>query len=118
MTFGVLDYTEYIANLSAVGYQNGPTWEAYYSAKEAYGSLLNPPISDSSAEMSPAFWHNVTAVFLESDDTAFQAYWARKSRGYAVSSCTGTCITDEICQLRAGEAQHNCIVRKFFSSHA
>lgn len=108
VTFGVLDFTEYIANLSASGYQDGPTWEVYYSAKETYGSLLTPPATESLVEMTPAFWHNVTEVF-QSNDTAFQQYYARKNRGYSASTCTGTCITDEICQLQSGEAQYNCV---------
>ncbi|OJJ42903.1 hypothetical protein ASPZODRAFT_75285 [Penicilliopsis zonata CBS 506.65] len=108
VTFGVLDFTVYIANMSAPGYQDSPTWEKYYSAKEAYGALLDPPVTDSAAEMTPAFWHNVTALF-EDDDTVFQDYYARKSRGWDVDSCTGSCKTDEICQLRAAEAQYNCV---------
>jgi sphingomyelin phosphodiesterase len=107
-TFGVLDYTVYIANISDPTYQSGPTWQKYYSAKETYGALLSPPVTDPTAELTPAFWHNVTAVF-ESNDSAFQAYWARQSRGYAVSSCTGGCQTKAICGIRAADAQYNCV---------
>lgn len=106
-TFGVLDMTEYTTSLEAASYQTtGPTWSEYYSAKAAYGPLVG--VTDAAAELTPAFWHNLTAVF-ETDDTAFQAYYARKSRGWNVGSCTGGCKTDEICQLRAAEAQHNCV---------
>lgn len=108
VTFGILDFTVYFANMSSSTYQTSPTWEKYYSAKEAYGSLLNPPVTDSKAELSPAFWHNVTVLF-ESDDSVFQDYYARKSRGWDVSSCTGDCKTSEICQLRAAESQYNCV---------
>ncbi|KAJ5884215.1 acid sphingomyelinase [Penicillium tannophilum] len=108
VTFGILDFQVYFANMSSSTYQTKPTWEKYYSAKEAYGSLLSPPVTDSAAELTPAFWHNVTALF-ESDDSVFQDYVARKSRGWDYSSCTGTCKTDEICQLRAAESQYNCV---------
>ncbi|KAJ5532815.1 acid sphingomyelinase [Penicillium frequentans] len=108
VTFGILDFQVYFANMSSSTYQTKPTWEKYYSAKEAYGSLLSPPVTDSAAELTPAFWHNVTALF-ESDDSVFQDYIARKSRGWDYSSCTGTCKTDEICQLRAAESQYNCV---------
>lgn len=107
-TFGILDYAVYIADMSLATYQDGPTWEKYYSVKETYGSQLSPPVTDAAAELTPAFWHNVTMLF-EDNDTIFQQYIARKSRGYDVSTCTGSCKTDEICQLRAGEAQYNCV---------
>ncbi|KAF2166977.1 hypothetical protein M409DRAFT_54735 [Zasmidium cellare ATCC 36951] len=106
-TFGVLDFEVYTAPLEAEGFQTtGPTWKPYYSAREAYGSLVN--LSSSSAELTPAFWHNVTSVF-ESNDTAFQQYYSRKSRGWNKGNCTEECKVDEICQLRAAEAQHNCL---------
>jgi sphingomyelin phosphodiesterase len=107
VTFGVLDITTYIANISSPDYQNGPVWQEYYSAKAAYGPLVSPPLTDPAAELTPAFWHNVTVAF-ETNDDAFQNYYARKSRGWDVSSCTGTCQTTEICGLRAAEAQYNC----------
>ncbi|KAI1321123.1 Metallo-dependent phosphatase-like protein [Xylariaceae sp. FL0255] len=108
VTFGVLDYTVYIANMSSATYQGGPTWEKYYSAKETYGSLLTPAVTSSAAELTPAFWHSVTALF-ESNDDVFQDYIARKSRGWDVSTCTDDCKTDEICQLRAAQALYNCV---------
>lgn len=109
VTFGVLDFTEYSTSLESSTYQSasGPVWAPYYSAKATYGPLVTPPVTTPSAELSPAFWHNVTTAF-EANDTAFQEYVARKSRGWGVSSCTGDCKTDEICQLRAAEAQYNC----------
>lgn len=107
VTFAVLDFTVYYANLSAPTYQtDGPTWEALYSAKATYGAALG--YTDPAAELTPAFWHNVTALF-ESDDDAFQQYVARKNRDYGTAAaCTGDCKTLEICQLRAAQAQYNC----------
>lgn len=107
VTYGVLDITTYIADISSPDYQNGPVWEKYYSAKESYGPLVTPPLTDPSAELSPAFWHNVTVAF-ENNDDAFQTYIAHKSRGFDVSACTGDCKTNEICGMRAAEAQYNC----------
>lgn len=107
ITFGILDYTVYITNISSPTYQDGPTWKKYYSAKETYGTHLDPPVTDSATEMTPAFWHNVTALF-ESDDGVFQDYYLRKSRGYDTTTCTDDCKIDEICQLRAAESQYNC----------
>ncbi|KIW01898.1 uncharacterized protein PV09_06741 [Verruconis gallopava] len=109
VTFGVLDFTTYIANMSDPTYQTKPTWEKYYSAKETYGSLLVPAVTDAAAELTPEFWHNVTTLF-ENDDGIFQDYISRKSRGWDVSACTGSCKTDTICQLRAAESQYNCVV--------
>jgi sphingomyelin phosphodiesterase len=108
VTFGVLDFTEYYTSLESSTYQTsaGPVWSAYYSAKSVYGPLVG--VTAASAELTPAFWHNLTAVF-ETNDSAFQAYVGRKSRGYDVSACTGDCKTGEICQLRAAEAQYNCV---------
>lgn len=106
ITFAILDFTVYYTNISSPTYQtDGPTWEALYSVKDTYGRLLG--YTDSSAELTPAFWHNVTGLF-ESDDTVFQQYYARKTRDYSTSTCTGDCKTTEICQLRAAQAQYNC----------
>jgi sphingomyelin phosphodiesterase len=106
-TFGVLDVIEYYTSLESSTYQtDGPTWSEYYSAKAVYGPLVG--VTDEYAELTPAFWHNITTVF-ESNDTAFQEYYARKSRGWDVSTCDSSCKTAEICQLRAAEAQYNCV---------
>lgn len=110
VTFGVLDYTVYYANLSSATYQTaGPEWAKLYSAKETYGGAMGLAL-DAADELTPAFWHNVTELF-ESDDDVFQAYMARKTRDYGVTStstCAGDCKTLEICQLRAAQAQFNC----------
>ncbi|KAJ6441250.1 sphingomyelin phosphodiesterase [Purpureocillium lavendulum] len=112
-TFAVLDATTYIADMSNATFQSkgGPTWTKYYSARDAYGPLVSPPLA-AGAELSPAFWHNVTDAF-ESKTDNFDAYMARKSRGWrADSKCRGDCMKQEICQLRAGRSQDNCFVPK------
>lgn len=108
VTFGVLDYTVYYANMSLPNYQtDGPTWKKYYSVKETYGPLLDPPYTSPAAELVPAFWHNLTEVF-ETEDSVFQDYYARKQRGYDPVLCTGSCKTDEICGLRSSQSQYAC----------
>lgn len=106
-TFAILDYSVYYTNISSPTYQSGPTWSLLYSVKETYGSLLSPPLTDASAELTPAFWHNLTELF-EDDDNTFQEYYARKSRDYDLSTCDTDCKTAEICQLRAAQSQYNC----------
>lgn len=108
VTFGVVDYTVYISNTSAAGFQENPKWEEYYSAKDAYGALLSPPYTEPTAELTPAFWHNVT-VLMENDETVFRDWWQRTKRGFNVSECTGDCVGKEICKLRAADAQFNCV---------
>jgi sphingomyelin phosphodiesterase len=100
----VLDMHVYYADMTASTYQTDPTWELLYSVKDTYGSQLG--YTDSTAELTPAFWHNVTALF-ENDDTIFQEYISRKTRGYDVSTCDSDCKTAEICQLRAAQSQYN-----------
>lgn len=107
-TFGILDVDTYIADMADPEFQVQPVWKKYYSAKEAYGTLVDPSISPS-IELSPAFWHNVTMA-LEKDPAAFDAYWARKTRGWNVPPCDDDCRSAEICQLRAARSQNNCVV--------
>ena len=112
-TFAVLDATTYIADMSDSSFQSkaGLKWTKYYSAREAYGPLVSVPLAKG-AELSPAFWHNVTEA-LESKTENFDAYMARKSRGWqADDKCRGDCMKQEICQMRAGRSQDNCFVSK------
>jgi sphingomyelin phosphodiesterase len=109
VTFAILDYTVYYANISSLTYQSGPTWEKLYSVKEAYGSLLTPPVTDASAELTPAFWHNVTELF-ENDDAVYQEWYARRTRDYSFATCTGSCKNTSICELRASQSQYNWYV--------
>lgn len=113
VTFGVLDYTQYIADISDPSFQTDPEWVPYYSAKADYGSRISPPLTDPEAEISPAFWHNVT-VAMERDPSVFQDYWARRVRGFEVEDCNDDCMKNEICLLRAANAQYNCDKPKAF----
>ena len=99
----------FAANLSSPTYQTqGPTWEPYYSAKAAYGSLLTPPVTDPHAELTPAVWSRIIDLF-NSNDTVFQQYIDRKQRGWEYAACEGTCKVDEICQLGSAQSQFACL---------
>lgn len=109
-TFSVMETTTYVANMSEPGFQTtGPVWAKLYSAKEAYGMALRPPLTDARAELTPAFWHRVTEA-METNSSLFAAYFDRKSRGWATGDgCRDeSCRRKEICQLRAGRAQDSC----------
>ncbi len=112
-TFAVLDATTYMADMDDKAFQtSGPVWKKYYSAKEAYGAALSPAVTEESVELSPAFWHNVTAAF-EANTTLFDEYLSRKSRGWKDDEkCRDDCMKQEICQLRAGRSQDNCFTPK------
>ncbi|KAJ5095281.1 hypothetical protein N7532_007572 [Penicillium argentinense] len=107
VTYAVVDFTQYIANITDPTFQTKPKWVPYYSAKADYGSKLSPPVEDPHVELTPGFWHNVT-VAMEKDPSVFQDFWARRSRGFKVPECTGDCISNEICALRGADAQYSC----------
>ena len=110
-TFGVMDFTQYIAHISNSSHQSAPEWVPYYSAKKDYGSKLSPAVRDPAIELTPGFWHNVT-VAMEKNSSLFQDFWGRRTRGYKVPGCTGDCASNEICALRGADAQYNCAVPK------
>lgn len=109
VTFAILDYTVYYTNISSPTYQDGPVWEKLYSVKETYGSLFTPPVTDAAAELTPAFWHNLTVLF-ESDDEVYQDWYMRRGRDYSTDTCTGDCKTLSLCKLRASQSQYNWYV--------
>ncbi|KAJ3552028.1 hypothetical protein NPX13_g11215 [Xylaria arbuscula] len=125
VTFGVLDVTTYVTNMSDSSFQSpeGTVWKKYYSARETYGALVEPPLApletedgqseEETRELDPAFWHEVTKVF-EEDPAALDEFISRKRRGWQPSICDDdddddACRKAEICKLRAGRAQDNCI---------
>ncbi|TDL22142.1 sphingomyelin phosphodiesterase [Rickenella mellea] len=106
-TYEVMDARVYMTDVSSPTFQQTPTWQEYYSARDSYGSLLGGiPATQS---LNAAFWHNVTVLFENKDD-AFQLFNTRITRGGKVSACTGDCKTSTICDLRALRAQNNCDV--------
>jgi len=109
ISFAVLDSTTYVASMDDATFQtSGPVCQKYYSAREAYGPLVTPPLA-AGAELGPGFWHNLTEVF-EREQGVFGAYMERKRRGWQVGVCEGECREKEIYQMRAARAEDNCVV--------
>lgn len=106
VTFGVMDYTQYIA-ISDPLYETTPEWAPYYRAKENYGSKLSPAVEDANIELTPGFWHNVTEA-MENDHSVFLDFWAKRTRGFNVTECLDDCINNEICALRGADIQYSC----------
>jgi sphingomyelin phosphodiesterase len=46
---------------------------------------------------------------METDNSVFQAWWARTTRGFNVPECNAQCARDQICSLRAADAQYGCV---------
>jgi sphingomyelin phosphodiesterase len=70
--------------------------------------MVSPPLIHPKAQLTPAFWHNVTVAF-EKNETLFNEYMTRKSRGWEVNKkCTDKCREDEICDLRAARVEDSC----------
>ncbi|KAF5018293.1 hypothetical protein F66182_9733, partial [Fusarium sp. NRRL 66182] len=117
ITFAVLDATTYSADMTSSTYQTqGPVWKKYYSAKETYGPLTNPPLTDPGAELTAVFWHNVTDAF-ENNRTAFDDFMLRLSRGWRQPECDDECRASQICMLRAARSQDSCDVPTLGSSY-
>ncbi|RAH46803.1 PPN1 endopolyphosphatase family protein [Aspergillus brunneoviolaceus CBS 621.78] len=102
-TWAVVDYTVYVADYepwgagaaSSAGLSHGHaadghhhpahgaaklTWKKYYSAREAYG----------------------TRTEEDGNETLFEEWWARRTRGSWVTPCRGVCRRREICYMRGG----------------
>ncbi|KAK6980766.1 Saposin B-type domain-containing protein [Favolaschia claudopus] len=104
-TFEVMDASVFFTNISDPNFQIRPTWSLYYSARDTYGPLVGLSAVES---LSPAFWHNLTEVFV-ANETAFQMYNTFISRGGAVSPCNDAqCKNTTICDLRAFRSENNC----------
>ncbi|GAA5905328.1 hypothetical protein JCM6882_003745 [Rhodosporidiobolus microsporus] len=109
-TYEVMDFTPYYANKTAPSFQHSPSWEAYYSARETYGAYLEDPPHPEGESLGPGFWHRVTEVF-ERNETAFQLFNARLSRGGKIEDCSGpVCRKNTICMLRSMRSEDNCAV--------
>jgi sphingomyelin phosphodiesterase len=106
-TFGVLDMKTYIADMRDPKFQERPVWKKYYSAKASYGVKLNPPVNSPQAELTPAFWHNVTELF-ESDTTLLNTYCLRKTRGLDRQPPKRRERKQEICTIRGGRDEKEC----------
>jgi hypothetical protein len=105
-TLATLDFVDYFSNMSAPSFQIQPEWQPYYSARAAYAPLLADPPHSPEAPLDGAFWHRVTEGF-ERNETAFQEFVTRLSRGYIRKTCSEYCKKRWLGHLRAGSSEHN-----------
>ncbi|KAF5311082.1 hypothetical protein D9619_007799 [Psilocybe cf. subviscida] len=107
-TYEVMDSRTFFSDMNDSSFRTSPVWKLEYSARNTYGPAISGgwPASQS---LSAAFWHKVTEAF-EANDALFQQFVSFKTRGVAVSPCTGTCKSTTICGLRALRAENNCNV--------
>ncbi|GAA5880774.1 hypothetical protein JCM1840_001369 [Sporobolomyces johnsonii] len=108
-TYEVMDFTPIYTNKTDPTFELDPVWKPYYSARKSYGSYLDPPHPDG-ASLNATFWHRVTEVF-ERNETVFQMFNTRLSRGGKVEDCSGPiCKSNTICMLRSMRSESNCAV--------
>ncbi|GAA5871736.1 hypothetical protein JCM8547_008128 [Rhodosporidiobolus lusitaniae] len=108
-TYEVMDFHPIYANKSSPSFQTSPLWTPYYSARQSYNSYLSPQHPDD-APLNATFWHRVTEVF-EKNETVFQLFNERLSRGGKIEDCSGpVCRKNTICMLRSMRSENNCAV--------
>ncbi|KAF8879658.1 sphingomyelin phosphodiesterase [Gymnopilus junonius] len=106
-TYEVMDSRTFLSDMTDPSFQVSPVWKQEYSARETYGPAIGGwPATE---PLNAAFWHHVTEAFT-TNDTLFQTFNSFKTRGLDVPSCTGSCQTTTICNLRAMRAENNCDV--------
>ncbi|PYH95122.1 Metallo-dependent phosphatase [Aspergillus ellipticus CBS 707.79] len=124
-TWEVLDFTVYVGvvpgEMDSMPFQGEqqPHWTKYYTAQEAYSSLIHnhnhhnnnnpppPPPPARNPTLTPRFWGQLVDV-LARNATAFGEYWARRTRGVRVAGCEGACVRREICRVRGGDVWGGC----------
>ncbi|KAL8276271.1 hypothetical protein RQP46_011345 [Phenoliferia psychrophenolica] len=110
-TYEIMDFTPFYTNRSEPAFDIEPVWQPYYSARESYGALIPTPLAPEESLDGP-FWHRVTEA-MQRDESVFQLYNTRLSRGGKVSDCaTYACKNRTICMLRSMRAENNCITIK------
>ncbi|GAA6019186.1 hypothetical protein JCM8202_000927 [Rhodotorula sphaerocarpa] len=110
-TYEVMDFMPYYTNKTEPQFQIDPVWKPYYSARDSYNSYLDPP-HPAEAPLNATFWHRVTEVF-ERNETVFQLFNARLSRGGKIEECSnGVCRKNTLCMLRSMRSESNCAVIK------
>ncbi|KAL4255855.1 Sphingomyelin phosphodiesterase [Pleurotus pulmonarius] len=103
-TYEIMDVRVYFTNISDPSFQSKPQWDLYYSARDSYGPLVN---LQPGQPLNPAFWHGLTEAF-RANETAFQLFNTRISRGGAVSPCDASCKNVTICDMSAFRSENNC----------
>ncbi|RAH84110.1 Metallo-dependent phosphatase [Aspergillus japonicus CBS 114.51] len=108
-TWTVVDYTVYVADFQSTS--------SYYSAREVYRTGMEEEeeeeADDNPPPLSPGFWDDLT-VRMAGNETLFEEWWTRRTRGDWVKPCSGACRRREICYLRGrpdgreGEGWEGC----------
>ncbi|KAG2180399.1 hypothetical protein INT44_003403 [Umbelopsis vinacea] len=108
VTFEVMDSLTYVADLDQVDEwdETGPNWHLEYSAREAYSS--SEATLGHKEPLSPAWWHNVTKSFEESDSMFEKYYNFRSKSSPDLPECDQACRTNLICGIRAGKSELRC----------
>ena len=107
-TYELLEAKHYWTNLTAEGYQDGPVWSEYFSARNDYAPLLEGPPLKPHEALTPAYWHRVTEA-LERNTTAFLEFHKRMTTGWQgprAKPCVGLCKDRWINQLRSASADY------------
>ncbi|PYI29289.1 Metallo-dependent phosphatase [Aspergillus indologenus CBS 114.80] len=80
------------------------TWRKYYSAREVYGTDMEEEEEGADGNLpplAPGFWDDLT-VRMAGNETLFEEWWKRRTRGDWGKPCRGVCRRREICYLRGG----------------
>ncbi|CAH7686937.1 Metallo-dependent phosphatase-like protein [Phakopsora pachyrhizi] len=114
-TYEILDFHEIITNLTEPGFQTGPRWFKYYSARETYGNIISEDqrrsYVDGGRALDGNFWHLVTEV-LENSYPEFEKFYNRLTRGAGFKDdwrpCfSGNCRKKWVRNLRSSESEFN-----------
>ncbi|XP_067671282.1 sphingomyelin phosphodiesterase-like [Haliotis asinina] len=96
-SFAVLDYEDYIFDISANNNNNNstnPTWKFEYSPLTAYG--MNGS--------TPADWSDLV-YRMRDDDELFNKFNRHRSRGGDSTPCTHDCKFEVLCLLKSGRSE-------------
>eukprot|EP01103_Thecamoeba_quadrilineata_P008650 TRINITY_DN1838_c0_g1_i1.p1 TRINITY_DN1838_c0_g1~~TRINITY_DN1838_c0_g1_i1.p1 ORF type:complete len:540 (-),score=70.89 TRINITY_DN1838_c0_g1_i1:79-1698(-) len=87
-TFEILDYVQYIVNLTQAIIDDSPTFFEFYSALEAYN------LPDLSPNTMYQLYKDMTV-----NQTLFNEYYYRYYTGASTTSCTGECEEQMLCDI-------------------
>jgi len=96
--FELLNYHQFIANLTLANQINRPTWFLEYSAVEEYKLK----------DMSPSSWLDLVNRF-ETDDNLFQRWFLNHFTLTRSVKCEGECKKDSICNMLSATVDLNAM---------
>ncbi|PQE22173.1 Ser Thr phosphatase family protein [Rutstroemia sp. NJR-2017a WRK4] len=102
VTFSVVNYQTYFANMSNANSWTTPIWEFEYDARQIYDP--NTTLS-ATAPLDGAFWHGVTENML-ANNTIVEVYnfLETKSSDMTETCSTAACARQKVCYIRSGSA--------------